>query len=291
VFLRILLLIFGVYCCSTAVIMIKAKPASLDPVLLASLRLYVAALALTPLAVRDLRRHRGRFGRRDLAATLLPGLLLGGHFTSWIVGANMTQAVNASLIVNMVPIVMPFFLVLLARERLTRGELLATAVALAGVAVLAWNDFDTRPDHFAGDLVCFGSMLLYAFYLAFGRRNRHFATIFLYLVPLYYAAATSCFIAAVLRVNPFRAYSLREVLVILGLGLVPTVLGHGLVNFSMRHLRGQVVSVVNLGQFVFAGVMAYFLYDEVPSWALYLAAMSLVAGVVLVLRSHPPAPG
>jgi len=285
-FLRILILVFGVYCGSTAVIMIKAKPPTLDPVLLASLRLYVAAVALAPLAVRDLRRHPGRFTRRHLLATLAPGLLLAGHFTSWIIGANMTQAVNASLIVNMVPLAMPLFLFLLLRERVTRGEALATAVAVAGVAVLAANDFDTRPEHFAGDLVCFGSMLLYAFYLAFGRRNRHFPTICLYLVPLYFVAGTFCLIAAAIRVNPFRAYSLREVLIILGLGLVPTVLGHGLVNYSMRHFRGQLVSVFNLGQFVFAGVMAYFIYTEVPRWALYVAAGLVVSGVILALRSH-----
>ena len=286
--LNVLFLILGVYACSTAVIMIKVS--TMDPVLLSALRLLIAAAALTPLAWRDLRRHRGRFGLRDLRATLLPGLLLGLHFVSWIIGARQTPAVNASLIVNMVPIVMPLLMFVLVRERLTAGELAGTAISLAGLALLAATDFDLNPRHFLGDMTCFVSMLLFAFYLALGRRNRSFATIWLYVVPLYYAAGLLCLAAAVvLRADIFQPYPLKEVLLVLGLALIPTVVGHSILNYSMKHLRGQVVSVLNLGQFVFAGTMGYFFFGDVPHWALYVAAACLVAGAIIVLRSQEKA--
>ncbi len=284
--LRILLLIFGVYACATAIIIIKAKPEGLDPVLLASYRLLVAAVALTPLFVRDLRRHRQHFGWRELRATILPGALLGAHFVTWIIGGRMTLAVHASLIVNMVPIVMPILLFFLVRERLTRWELLATAIAMGGAALLAARDLRVQPEHFGGDVLCFGSMLLFAAYLALARRNRRFATIWLYLVPLYYVAGVLCLAAGSLRANPFRAYSTLELGIIFGLGLVPTVMGHSILNYSMKHLRGQLVSLVNLGQPVFAGTMAYFIWHESPNWTLYVAAAAVVVAVVLVLRSQ-----
>jgi len=286
VFFRVLVLVFGVFACSTAVIMIKARPATLDPVLLAALRLFVAAIALTPLMLRDLRRFPGRLGRRQLAATLLPGLLLGAHFVSWIIGVGYTKAVNASLIVNMVPIVMPLLMFALVRERVTAGELLATAIVIGGVALLGWTDFDASPQYLLGDAICFGSMLLMAVYLALGRRNREFASLWLYIVPLYWTAGVFCFAASLFFANPFRAYSPREIGLILGLGLVPTVMGHSILNYSMKHLRGQVVSILNLGQFVLAGVMAYFIYAESPSWSLYVAAGVLVAAAIVVLRLH-----
>jgi len=284
--LRILLLLVGVFACATAVIMIKGRPESMHPVLLAAYRLFVAAVALTPLLVRDCRRLRGRFALRDLKVTLLPGAMLGLHFVTWIIGAEKPPAANVSLIVNMVPIVMPFFLFFLIRERLTKGELLATVIAMGGLAVLAAKDFDISREYFVGDAICFLSMLLYAFYLALGRKNRGFASIWLYLVPLYYAAGVFCFVGALFFTNPIRAYSLREVLLAIGLGIVPTVVGHSVLNYSMRHIRGQVVSIVNLGQFVFAGIMGYLFYEEVPSWALYAAAACVVVGAIVVLRSQ-----
>jgi drug/metabolite transporter (DMT)-like permease len=287
VIFRVALLIFGVFACSTAVIMIKAKPPSLHPVHLAAFRLLIAAVALTPFMLRDLRRYREHFDLGEFRTALLPGLMLAAHYVSWIIAVNMTRAVNASLIVNMVPVVMPFFLFFLIRERLTAGEMIATGVALAGVSLLGWTDFDTRPEFLAGDALCFASMLLFAFYLALGRRNRRIVSIWLYVVPLYYTAGLLCLIVGVGLGNPFRAYTLREGLVIFGLALVPTVMGHSILNVSMKHFRGQVVSILNLGQFVFAGTMAYFIYGEVPSWALYVAAAALLGGAIVVLRAHP----
>lgn len=267
--------------------MIKASPPSLHPVHLAAFRLLIAAVVLTPLLVRDLRRYREHFGLAELRTTLLPGLLLGAHFVTWIIAIQKTQAVNASLIVNMVPVVMPLLLFFLIRERVGRAEMFATAMAVAGVVLLGWTDFDTRPEFFAGDALCVGSMLLFAFYLALGRRNRRIASIWLYVVPLYYAAGLLCLAVGVFLANPFRCYTLREGLVIFGLALVPTVIGHSILNVSMKHLRGQVVSILNLGQFVFAGTMAYFIYGEVPTWALYVAAAGLLGGAIVVLRAHP----
>lgn len=284
--LRVLLLLFGVSACATAVIMIKTRPASMHPVLLASYRLFVAAVALTPLLVRDWRRRRGQVRLGDLKVALLPGAMLGLHFVTWIIGAEKPPAANVSLIVNMVPIVMPFFLFVLIRERLTKAELLATVIAMAGLAVLGAKDFDSSREFFIGDAICFASMLLYAFYLALGRKYRRFGSIWLYLVPLYYVAAVFCLLGALPFTNPIRAYSLHEVLLAVGLGLVPTVIGHSILNYSMRHIRGQVVSLINLSQFVFAGIMGYAFYSEVPNWSLFVAAAGVVAGAVLVLRSQ-----
>ncbi len=289
--LRFVLLIFGVFACATAVVMVKAS--DVHPVLLSSLRLLVASAALAPLFFRDLRRHRGSCTRRHLLATVLPGAILALHFISWIVGARMTGAANSSLIVNITPLVMPFFLFALIRERVSARELAGTAVAMTGVVILGASDFDLGPRHFAGDVVCFVSMLFFAFYLALGRRNRDYATIWLYVVPLYFVAGVLCLLAypASLAFEIIEAAPRDppnsvpwEALMVLGLGLVPTVMGHSILNHSMKHFRGQVVGIVNLFQFVFAGVMGYVFLTEIPGRYFYVAAVLLVAGVAVALR-------
>ncbi|MBN1878297.1 MAG: DMT family transporter [Anaerolineae bacterium] len=279
-FLHLGLLLLSVLATSTAVIMIKAS--AVQPVLLAALRLLVAAVALTPIFIRDYRRHPYMTGH--LRASLLPGLILGIHFISWIVGARMTPTANASLIVNLVPVVMPFFLAVLLQERLTRNEFLATGLALCGVVFLTAADFNLSATYFVGDMICFISMLFYAFYMALGRKNRHFATIWLYLVPLYYFAGILCFVISLFFVNPLQPYSTQDVVLILGLGIVPTVIGHSLLNYAMKHLRGQQVSIINMGQFVFAGLMAYALFGEVPDWTFYPASLLLLVSAWITAR-------
>ena len=282
----VLLLVLGTFAGSTSVIFFKAS--SLDPVVLACLRLLTAVIALAPLFVRDWLRHCARYGQKDLGRALIPGAVLSLHFVTWIAGARMTPAVNSSLIVNMVPLVSPLLLLLVAREAITRHEWLGTVVSLGGIFLLASADYRFNPEFFQGDMVCFGSMVLFALYLVLGRRNRDFPSIWLYVVPLYATASACCFVISLFRVTPFdESYPPREIAMVLGLGLVPTVIGHSIFNLAMKHLRGQVVSTANLAQPIFAGVLAFALLDEVPTWTFYPACVLIVLGVLIAFRPKP----
>ena len=76
-------------------------------------------------------------------------------------------------------------------------------------------------------------------------------------------------------------------MLILGLGIIPTVLGHSILNYSMRHIRGQAVGIAALGQFIFAGIMGYFLLSDAPQQTFYVAAPLAVVGAILALRATP----
>ena len=93
----------GVFACSTSVILIKKS--ALDPALLSALRLLLAAFLLSPLFLHARAQHRERWQPRDALKSVLPALALAAHFISWVSGARATLAANASLIVNMVPLV------------------------------------------------------------------------------------------------------------------------------------------------------------------------------------------
>lgn len=282
----------GVFCCSTAAIFIRKS--AIHSITLSSLRLLLAAVALTPLFVREFRRHRESYTKHDLLVSVLPGILLGFHFISWMVGVRMTTVVNGSLIVNMVPIAMPFFLFFLIHEKLTPREWLATSVAMAGMVLLIGCDFATSHEFFTGDIVCFVSMLFFCLYLALGRKYRHVKSIWLYVVPLYYTAGLFCLLASIFwgltldRNALLQFYPANEWIWIVCLAVIPTVIGHSILNYSMKHLRGQVVSILTMGQFVFAGVLAYLVFGQVPHWSLYASgALLMVSGVIVTSQDHP----
>jgi drug/metabolite transporter (DMT)-like permease len=260
-------------------------------VTLACARLLIAVLVLSPLLVRDLRRHRVAPGLGLLRPTLWPGVALGVHLVVWNAGARMTAAANASLVVNMVPLATPLLLWVIARERLNRGEWLGTALGLAGIVLLTGRDYELDRAFFAGDAVCLLAMLLFALYLVLGRK-RQVATLWLYVVPLYAVAAFTCLVACLLVEEPLAGLDEpREIVMALGLALVPTVLGHSSLNHAMQALRGQVVSVANLCQPLSAALLALLLLDEVPRPAFYGAALLILAGAALALGVRLPATG
>jgi drug/metabolite transporter (DMT)-like permease len=281
-----ILLLTGIFACSTSVIMIKTS--AVHPTTLAAWRLILAAVFLSPLFIWAWRREPEHFGWRDLKPSVLPAVLLALHFISWAAGARMTWAANATLIVNMVPIVMPFFLFFLIRERVNRPEIIGTLLALAGVVVLTMGDYRIAPGNLLGDFVCFASMLLFGLYLAYGRLNRSIKSLWLYMVPLYAIAGVICLILSIPFANPLVLPSANEIGWLIALALIPTVLGHSLLNFSLKHISGQAVSVCNLGQFVFAGIMAFFIFGETPHLPFYPAVLLVLAGAVTVVLAMPP---
>jgi drug/metabolite transporter (DMT)-like permease len=275
-----LILGLGIFSCSTAVIFIKLS--DVHPFLLAGYRTILAAALLLPLFVRQFREHRIHLGWHYL----LPAATLAAHFITWTIGARATDAANATLIVNMAPLAMPFFLFMLMGEVLNWREIAGTILALAGVFALAGRDYAIAREHFAGDVISLISMLLFALYLALGRLHRGVPGIWLYVVPVYGLCGVFCLVAAAPVTDLARIFSVREYLLLLALALVPTIIGHSCLNYALKHLRGQAVSICNLGQIFFASVMAFFLFGEVPQPIFYIACTLIGAGIYLAIRSR-----
>ncbi|GAK49681.1 hypothetical protein ANT_22730 [Candidatus Moduliflexus flocculans] len=277
--IKFLILLFGELACSSAVIFIKASHE--HPILLAAYRLFVAAIALTPAYISAMRAQPEYRILRGLRQAFLPGALLALHFISWIIGARMTPSANASLIVNLVPVVMPVFLIVMFRESLTRAELVGTIVAMSGTAMLFVTDFNLSRAYFLGDAVCFLSMLFFGFYLILARKNRQNGSIWLYVVPVYAIAGVICFVIALAFVSPIKPYTLGDIAIIAALGLIPTVVGHSILNYSMLHVRSQVVSIMSLTQFIFAGISGYFFFREIPDRMFYVVSLLVCAGSLI----------
>lgn len=271
-------LLLGIVACSTAVIFIKASHT--PPVWLAAERLLLAALVLAPVAWHDARRAGG-FTRARLREALWPAVFLAMHFATWVFAARLIPAANSTLIANLTPVVMPLIALLMLRERVSGRELTATAIGIGGVAALAAGDLDASAAYLLGDGLCFLSMIGLAIYLALARQ-RSAGSLWAYVVPVYAIAGGLCALTALALEGPPPLPDLREALLIAGLTLVPTVIGHSLFNRAMGQLRPQVVSLAGLGQVPCAALMAWLLWREIPSpmfWvtlAAYLAALALL---------------
>jgi drug/metabolite transporter (DMT)-like permease len=283
------LVLFGVFIASTSVIMIKAS--SIHPILQSSYRQLFAAFILAPFFFRELKSRGERFSLRATLPSLVPGLLLGLHFITWIYGARLTLAGNSTVIVNMSPVVMPFVALVLLRVRLSPRELIGTAFAVAGVAILAVADYKGGGERFAGDVSCFVAMLLYTVYLALARKNNPEGRLWTYLVPLYFYGGLFCLaVALVLGIDPVANITWVDFAMTLGLAVGPTIVGHSVMNWAMLRFQPQVVSILNLGQFIFAGILAFIIFGEAPEASFYATSVLIVAGAVVSMAPKASAP-
>lgn len=286
-----LILLFGVFCCSTSVLFIKIG--STDPVVLSAYRLIFSAILLAPAAWWAWTRA-GRPRMRPLVRRgIVPGIFLAFHLVTWIVGARLTSSANATLLVNMVPVLMPVLLFFSAGEKINKFEGAGTVLSVLGVAVLAIGDFHLSPEYALGDSICFLSMIFYSFYLLYGRKNRDLPSIYIYVVPVYLMAGILCLALAGARelagldVVWFGHAYRTEWVSIIGLTVVNTVIGHSIINWALRSIRGQAVVIINLSQFVFAGILGYLFLSEIPNLSFYQGAVLSIAGALVVIVGSP----
>lgn len=270
--------------------MIKAS--TTDPVLLAGLRQLGAVLVLLPVYIRQLRKHNLTFSLQLVLPSVIPGLLLAAHFATWNIAVRLTLAANASLIVNSVPVAMPFLALALNRERITAREVFGTLAAMGGIAVLSFGEVQLSREHANGDLIAFLSMLFLATYMALARRNNRLPSIWLYVVPLYAVGGIADVAASlVISGTPQIGTVPLDAAFVALLVFVPTIVGHSTINHSMRILPSQVVSLSMLLQPLFAAIPAFFLFQEVPRPTFYIAAVLIIVGVVSsVLRKRQAEP-
>ncbi len=280
--LRFLLLLSGVFFCSTSVILIRSS--SLPPSLVGTYRLLFASILLFPVFLKSWHTHREKVRPRLFLRCVLPAVLLAIHLISWAQGARMTYIANATLIINLTPAVMPLLAFFLIKEKVTRREILGTIVALAGVAILSVNAFSINPDYLWGNIICFASMTIFAGYLAFGRINKDFPSIWLYMVPVYTIATLCSLVFSLATLDSVSIGSWEEVGWMLAMAILPTILGHVTLNNSLRYFTAQTFAVVNLHQFVSAGLLGWLIFSDTPPITFYFAASLCVGGAIIVIH-------
>ncbi len=122
--------------------------------------------------------------------------------------------------------------------------------------------------------------LFAAFYLLVGRTLVSKLGTINYTFPLYSTSAVALIAVALISggsVVPAR--SLDFVWFAL-LAIIPTLLGHSLYNYSLKHFRAHLVGIVILGEPIMASLWAYLLFTESPTIMTALGAALIFAAIL-----------
>ncbi|MCA9685554.1 MAG: DMT family transporter [Myxococcales bacterium] len=275
---------------STAAPVIRLA-APFGPEAVACLRLTVTTLGLAllaaPATVRALRLLAG--SPREAKLTLLAGLCLAAHFGAWISSLWLTSVVRSVALVTTTPL----WAALLARvlgDAAPRRVYLGTAVAVAGTVIMvAEPGALSGGGSWVGDLLALSGAVTAAVYLSIGRhvhgRLGDALPVEGYFVSVNLVACVALWAFALIRgadLSPLGVGT-NDFLAILWLGLVPGIVGHGLLNWAVRRLPVHTVAVATLLEPVGAAAIAWALLGEAVAGREAVGALVLLGGVALGL--------
>jgi drug/metabolite transporter (DMT)-like permease len=270
-----LVLLLAVLFVSVGSILVRLTPA--PALAVAFYRVAVATLLITPFALRSAALRLPSLPGRGRLLLVASGVALALHFATWIASLSYTSIASSVLLVNTAPI----FAVVLSRvflgEMVSRRVLAAIGLALGGAVLIAAGDWGRAPSSLGGNLLAVAGAAALAGYHVVGRGLRDALPLHAYVLSVWGVAAAALGLIAAAFGTPFAPYPPRAWWLFLALGLVPTVLGHGLVNLALRSIPAPTVGLFLLGEPVGASLLAYALFGEVPGLTTLLGG-----GVVLV---------
>jgi drug/metabolite transporter (DMT)-like permease len=288
-----LVLSVAVVAVSLAAIFIRLADA--PGVVVAWWRMAIAALLLAPVALRALRRTP--LTRATLLPTIAAGALLGVHFATWISSLSYTSVAASVALVSTTPLWVALMSWAFLKQAPTLTVLAGVLLAVAGGAVIGFGDaLGTTPSAAApapllGDGLALIGAVAVAGYLMLGRiAQRRGLSLDAYAGVAYAVAALVLLPLPWLLGVAYGAYPPATFVWIAALALVPQLVGHTGINYAMRHADPTRVATATLLEPVGAGLLAFLVFAERPSFVTLVGATVLLVGVLLTVRTGRAAP-
>jgi drug/metabolite transporter (DMT)-like permease len=255
-------------------------------------RCALGALVLAPLGWRAQARRGTPLTRRRHQQLAASGLALGLHFGLFQGALALTTVASAVTLATMSPIFVAlggWWLLKEPSDRRTWIGMLVTIVGAVTVGVADMSAIELGLRALIGDLMAFGSALAVTAYLLIGRVARRNTPATTYSAIVFGWAALGLLAVALLTGTTLVGFDGGTWLAIIGIVVGPQLLGHSVFNALLSTIPATTVSIVVLSEPVGAGILAWWLLDELPSSLFAVGAPLVLVGVAIATaRRRPP---
>lgn len=265
---------------------IFTKLAEAPPLIIAAYRLGFTLLLIGVPTYVTGRQEIRNINRKDLGLACLSGFFLALHFAVWITSLNYTSVASSTVLVTMQPLFVISGGYFLYGEKVGKVGLLGAALALLGSVVIGINDFQVGGQALWGDILAFAGAIFVAVYVLIGRKLRATMSVLPYTFLVYGSSTVILVLMNVFVGSPFYPYSPMTWFWFLCLAIFPTIFGHSLFSWALKYVKAAVVSVSILGEPVGATILAYFIFNEVPSAMQLLGGSIIITGLCIFITSQ-----
>ncbi|KFB66856.1 DMT family transporter [Candidatus Accumulibacter vicinus] len=266
-----------------------AQGYGLPSLTIATLRLGLAALIITPIALWQSSRTLRTLSRGQILLTCGAGFFLALHFATWITSLEYTSVASSTALVTTNLLWVGIASFLLFGDRPSRLMLVGIVISLSGSGLIFWSDSRASvsgSNPLLGNLLAIVGSWCFSAYLLIGRRLRASLPLPAYVWLAYGSAAILLVLACQSSGTPLTGYSDAAYLVALGMALGPQLLGHTSYNWSLKHVSPTFIAVVTLGEPVGSAVLAWVFFGEAFALWQGVGFVMLLVGIYLAARGE-----
>ena len=274
----------GLLAISSASVLIKLCQA--PSLVIASYRLVLAAIFYLILAQVQYGRRWWYFSRPQWKLIFISGLFLTLHFATWIHSLKLTSVASSVVLVQSAPIFVALGGLIFLREKPTLLMWLGIFISLAGSILISLSDLAPGTGgSLCGNILAIGGAIGAAGYMLTGGRLRDQIDTIPYVAAVYSITAILLLSLAIFSGETFLTYNPNTYLLLIAIAIVPQIIGHTSINWSLKYLSATTVSVLILAEPIGASILAYFILEESLTWVTILGGGLILCGVTVVIFS------
>ena len=299
-----LLLLVGILAVSTAAILIRLILLEASALVIAAYRLALSALISGLLLLISHKSKRTQLNRKDIGLLVLSGVFLSAHFAAWITSLEFISVSSSVILVTTTPLWVALLSPVVLKEKVSSRFYWGMAVAIIGgicIAISSPCRLSSVGLRCSGSVFERGSQTLWGMalalfgawmasgYMLIGRKMRLKMDNLSYTTAVYTVSAIVLILVVILRGEKLLGYSPQIYALFVALAVIPQLLGHSVLNYSLEVLPATVVSMALLGEPIGSTILAVIFLNEIPSTLEIIGGIFILLGIVIsVLPESKP---
>lgn len=286
----------GILAVSNGAILARKALLYAPPITVAAYRLSLAAILLLPLILIYHKTEIAQLGWKRFSIAILSGVFLALHFASWITSLQNTTVASSVVLVATTPLWVAILNSWTLKEKINRALIMGIVLTIIGSIIVGLSDqcdweyrmftcpslanFFTGRAMLGDGLALLGSIMA-AGYLLAGRSLCSHISLNAYIFLVYSTAAIILLVWNISAGNQILGYPSPAYGWFLALAVVPQLIGHTSFNWALRYLPTAFVSVALLGEPVGSTILAYFIFNEIPSVVKLIGVGLILMGLLI----------
>ena len=225
----------------------------------------------------------GKLSLENRVPIILAGVFLGSHFATFFASVRLTSIASATLLGCLAP----FFtsiLEWLSGKKLKERVVTGLSLSLFGAFILQLTPSSTE-NVSSGNFLAIASSLFMALTWFQAKKIRKNTNTVVYGRTLFFVSSVTIFLVIFFTKESVFNFSSGTFIWFLFLGFVPSILGHNLLNYSIRYISATSVSSVVLGEPIIASVLGYFIFGEKIPESFWIGGPLILTGLYYLLNS------
>lgn len=253
----------------------------------ASFRMMGASFVLLPFCFSEIASTWKTMTFREKKVLILSSIVLGIHFFVWFESLKHTSIANSVVLVTLNPLFVSLGAYFFLNEKESKELWIGIFITTIGVILICFDDFNYwETKKLYGNFLALVGGLMFSIYLLAGRSLRVSVPFMPYITLCYGLSGLFLFFLLLLTGFPSMTYSSHFYFHLVLMILIPTLVGHTVINYALRKITSGKVAFCILGEPCVAIVLGAIILNELVSFKEIFFVSIILVGVVVGVRKN-----